>query len=166
MDARLPQLETVRARKADAAQAEFLRARRHFAHAAHIVDQLVLKRAQAEKHGDDLARKELASILAGTVGMSAISALHEGVERRQAALQAMDAEIARATAERESLRQKALEQQRRFHEARKVSKKLELLVDTLRTTEKSLQTRLSESRADSALKDKTTGRWKLLQTDQ
>lgn len=166
MDERLTRLNRIRGRKAEAAQLNFLRARRHFSHAAHIVETLGQKRAQAERAGNEALAGDLAGLIGAVADMSAVAALHEGAERRRLGLQAMDGEIARATAEREKLRQAALEQQQRFQEARKQAKKLDLLTDTLRTNEKSLQTRLMESRSDSALKDHTTGRWKLLHPDQ
>jgi hypothetical protein len=166
MDPRLAKLEVLRARKADSAQAAMLRARRNFFHAAHLVTVMTQKRVAAEKAGAAQTKAELDAMIDQIGAVSDVMGIHEAAERRRLALQLMDTEIARATAEREKLRQIALEQQRRFHDARKLAKKLEVLVDTLRTGEKSLQTRLAESRSDSAVKDTITGQWKLLQTDQ
>lgn len=165
MDARISKLEAIRARKAEAAQTAFMRARRNFAHAAHVVETLAQQRAQAEKTGHALESHEMAQLMHKPTQMSALAAVHEGAERRQAALLGMDAEITRATMQRETLRQAALEQQALFYQARKVAKKLELLAQALRSSEKSLQNRLSESRSDSVIKNQTTGRWQLLQTD-
>jgi len=87
------------------------------------------------------------------------------VDRRQAALARLDEEIVQALAERERLRQIALDKQKLFMTAQRTAEKLGLLVDTLRREEFSLQTRLSESRSDSVIRDAVTGRWMLLQAD-
>lgn len=107
----------------------------------------------------------MARLSAGATTMSEIVAVHDAVERRKAALALLDEEIARALTERERLRQIALDKQKLFLTARRVAEKLGLLVEKLRDDEISLQIRLSESRADSVIKDAVTGRWMLLQMD-
>lgn len=159
-------LERMRKRKAEAAQGELLRARRHLAHAEHHVQTLGHNRAQMARQAQSRTQSDLAAVTAQTVSMTALAAIHEDAARREAQLAALDAEITRATADREVFRQMALERQNLFLKARKASEKLGLLAETLRSTEKSLQTRLNESQSDSAIKDETTGRWTVLQADQ
>lgn len=159
-------LERVRQRKAEVAQAELMKARRHFAHAERAVEGLTHQRSEAARLGEARISAELARIHATNVTMTALAGIHESFANEQARLALMDAEILRATSEREKLRQIMQERQKHFHDARKVAEKLGLLADRLRTEEKSLHIRLSESRSDSVLKDEKSGQWTLLQTDQ
>ncbi|HRJ69006.1 MAG TPA: hypothetical protein PK812_05295 [Beijerinckiaceae bacterium] len=165
MDIRLTRLEVIRERKAELAHAEFQRAYRHFAAAHRHHEALVQQRAAGAERSDLLTRQELGRLSHGAVTTSAIAAVHDAAERRKAALALLDEEIARALAERERLRQIAQEKRQVFLTARRVAEKLGLLVDKLRDEEISLQSRLSESRADSVVKDAATGRWMPLQTD-
>ena len=158
-------LETIRERKAELARAEFARAYRIFAAAYRHHENLVRHRVEAIRHGDERTRGDMARLAIGAVTTADISAVHEAVDRRQAALARLDEEIVQALAERERLRQIALDKQKLFMTAQRTAEKLGLLVDTLRREEFSLQTRLSESRSDSVIRDAVTGRWMLLQAD-
>lgn len=161
----MDRLELLRQRKTEAAQTEFIRARRVFFHAARQVDVLRQQREAAERDGNASLRQTIDRLTSRAVAMEDIAALHEDSARLAARLAAQEAEIGRANAECERLRQLALERQAQFHQTRKMSEKLGLLASRLRSDEKSLQTRLHESRSDSAVKDEKTGRWIHLQTD-
>lgn len=165
MDARLDRLETLRERKAELARVEFARAYRVFSAAFSHHEGLVRHRAEAVRRGDERTREDMAVLSSGAVTTAEIGAVHEAVERRQAAIVALDQDIARALAERERLRQIALDKQKLFMTARRAAEKLGLLADTLRREEFALQTRLLESRSDSVIKDAVTGRWMQLQAD-
>lgn len=165
MDPRYARLKQLRQRKLDAEHAAFIRARRLFAHAAQQVEALTARRAQAGKRSDALGGEEMRAATAGPISAGDIDSVLERAERRRQALALMQAEIDRARAERDHLHARALEQQKRFLAARKVSEKLDLLVGRLQGEENRLQTRRAESWSDSAIRDHSGGRWTLLQTE-